>query len=442
MISAIEIAAQVRSGQRTPVEVVAESLDRITAQDGAIGAFQLVDADGARQAAIELAARSDLSSLPLAGVPVAIKDNVAVAGHPTRHGSGATSTEPATDDDLLVRRLRDAGAIVVGKTRLPELAIWHFTESIALGGTRNPRYPARNAGGSTGGGAAAVAAGMVPLALGSDGGGSLRIPPAHCGVVGFKPARGTVPLAGGREEHWYGCSVYGPVATTVADAALAVDILAADTSWRTSGVGTGPMRVAFSTRSPSPIGPAGAVARHALEQARTVLTAAGHTAVPANPPYPLTLANVWVARWLAGIAEEVEQLGLDVARLEPRTRSMVARGRRLRQAGKPAPAPAEAWRRAALDWFSRVDVLITPVVAQPAPRMGWGTRTGYWRAYLHGARTTPYTQAWNVAGFPAMSLPLGGTATAPGSVQLVCAPGKEGRLFALAAELERQGAPQ
>jgi amidase len=418
--------------------VVEESLTSIAARDGDIGAFQLVDAEGARRAADELATHPDLANLPLAGVPVAIKDNVDVAGHPTRHGSGATSADPVAADDLLVRRLKEAGAIVVGKTRLPELAIWGFTESVALGGTRNPRHPARNAGGSTGGGAAAVAAGMVPLALGSDGGGSLRIPTANCGVVGLKPARGAIPLAGGLAEHWYGCSVNGPITTTVADAALAVDILAADTSWRGTGSAAAPLRVAVSLRSPSPVGPAGTAARAGLRRAAELATAAGHTVVRRDPPYGLTLATIWVEKWLAGIAEEVERLALPLDRLEPRTRGMAARGDRLRRAGKPSAEPGEKWRRTALDWFADVDVLLSPVIAQPAPPMGWGNRTGYWRAYLNGARTTPYTQAWNVAGFPAMSLPLaGGPADEPWSVQLVAIPGREASLLALAADLER-----
>src|SRR5258706_6175015 len=174
--TATALAAQVRTGQRSAVEVVEASLARIAAADGRIGAFQLVVADAARREAAELDDRPDRAELPLAGVPVAIKDNVAVAGLPTRHGSGATSTDPAPADDELVRRLRAAGAIVVGKTRLPELAIWGFTESHAQGGTRNPRDPRRNAGGSTRGGAAAVAGGMVPPAIAPGGGAAPRSP--------------------------------------------------------------------------------------------------------------------------------------------------------------------------------------------------------------------------------------------------------------------------
>jgi len=437
-MTAIDIATQVRAGHHTPREVVDACLARIA--DDRTGAFQLVDADGARRAADEVGARDDLRDLPLAGVPVAIKDCIAVAGHPTRHGSGATSADPVEADDELVVRLRRAGAIVVGKTRLPELAIWGFTESVAHGGTANPREPRRNAGGSTGGGAAAVAAGLVPLALGSDGGGSLRIPAANCGVVGFKPARGTMPLADGIAAHWYGCTEFGPITTTVADAVLAVDVLAGSSAWRGGGSPLSPqptqdgLRVAVSLRSPSPLGPAGGAAREAVRRAAALTVAAGHELAQAHPPYPLTLPTIWGTRWLAGIAEDVDRLGLPVARLERRTQVMVRRGQRLRRRGKPDLAPADAWQAAATAFLSRYDVLITPTIARPAPRVGWATRTSYLRAYLNGAHTTPYTQAWNVAGFPALSLPLGG-----GSVQLICAPGNEPALLALATTLERAG---
>jgi amidase len=436
MQTATQIAADVRAGRRTPQETVRESLETIAAADAGIGAFQVVDAERARRAADELAARPDLADLPLAGVPVAIKDNIDVAGLPTRHGSGATSTDPAADDDLLVRRLREAGAVVVGKTKLPELAIWGFTESIAHGGTRNPRNPARNAGGSTGGGAAAVAAGMVPVALGSDGGGSLRIPPANCGVVGLKPARGAAPLPGGVDDHWYGMSVIGPVATTVGDATLLLDILAGSTAWRTGDEVPAALRVAVSTRSPSPIGPAGRTARAAVAAAAELAAQSGHRVSRATPPYPALLPMVFNRHWLAGIADEAERLGLDPARLEPRTQRMVRSGQRLRRRGEPTRAQARQWQARAEQWFSTVDVLITPVISAAAPPMGWATRQGFLRSYLNGARTVPFTQAWNLAGFPAMSLPFGGTATVPGAVQLITVPGREARLLRLAEQLE------
>ncbi len=439
-LSAAQIAGDVRSGRRTPVEVLDACLARTGADDGRLGAFQVVDVQRARSAALELAQRTDLAQLALAGVPVAIKDNVAVAGLPTRHGSAATPDTPAVADDELVRRLRAAGAVVVGKTRLPELAIWGFTESIAHGGTRNPRDPARNAGGSTGGGAAAVAAGMVAIALGSDGGGSLRIPAANCGVVGFKPARGVLPLFDGLAEHWYGCSVSGPIANSVTDVVLAMDVLAGGASWR-AGSAPASMTVAVSLRSPSPIGRPDAASRAALQAAAAAATAAGHTVVRADPPYPTALASVWGRCWLAGIAEDVQRLGLPASELEPRTRSMLVRGQRLRRRGRPTPGPALAWTARATAWLGGYDVLLSPVVARPAPPMGWGTRTSYLRAYLNGARGTPYTQAWNVAGFPALSLPVPLGGGVPGAVQLVAVPGREATLLALATQLAGQLRP-
>jgi len=430
--TAIEIAADVRAGRRTAREVVDDCLDRIEAVDRTVGAFQVVDAVAARREADALAARPDRVDLPLAGVPVAIKDTVDVAGLPTRHGSAATPADPRPSDDPLVTRLRAAGAVVVGKTRLPELAIWGFTESPTHGGTRNPRDPGRNAGGSTGGGAAAVAAGLVPLALGSDGGGSLRIPAANCGVVGFKPSRGAVPLPDGLADHWYGCSVYGPMAATVADAALMLDVLAGTRTARDPRPPGGPLRVAVSLRSPSPIGPPDATARSAVALAADRARAAGHTVTRADPPYPFSVVNIWVGRWLAGIAEDVERLGLPVEALEPRTRRMVRLGRRLRRRGRPRPDDATAWMDRLARWFDGYDVLISPTIARPAPPMGWATRAGFVRAYLNGARGVPYTQAWNVAGYPALSLPLPGG----GAVQIVAPAGADATVLALAVQLE------
>jgi amidase len=433
---AMAIAEDVRAGRRSPREVVDACLDRIEAVDPTIGAFQVVCAEAARREADEVAGRPGRADLPLAGVPVAVKDNVDVAGLPTRHGSAATSAQARPADDLLVTRLRQAGAVIVGKTRLPELAIWGFTESRAHGGTRNPRHPERNAGGSTGGGAAAVAAGLVPLSLGSDGGGSLRIPAANCGVVGFKPTRGSVPLPGGADEHWYGCSVFGPVAANVADAALMLDVLAGTRRWRDPAPPTAPLRVALSLRSPSPIGRPDAEARRALRLAGDRARAAGHTVVAADPPYPMALVNIWMRRWLAGIALDVDQLGLAESDLEPRTRTMVARGRRLRRRGRPRRDDASSWLDRLARWFSSFDVLLSPAIARPAPPMGWADGAGFLSSYLNGARTVPYTQAWNVSGYPALSLPLPGPPRRPGAVQIVAPLDAESTVLSLAVQLE------
>src|SRR5579859_5545548 len=243
---AMEIARAVRETRVSPAEVVQAHLSQITRLEPGIHAFQVVLAEQAMAEAHALAGRADLATLPLAGVPVAVKDNVDVAGVPTRAGSAATRSEPAGHDDELFRRLRAAGCVVIGKTQMPELAIWPFTEPQAYPVTRNPWDPSRTPGGSTGGGAAALAAGMAALALGSDGGGSIRIPAACCGVVGLKPGPGVVPLAGGMDSHWYGLTAFGPLARTVGDAAAALDVLTETAAHATPAPPDRPLRIAYS----------------------------------------------------------------------------------------------------------------------------------------------------------------------------------------------------
>src|SRR5919107_4824130 len=224
--TAVGIAAAVRSGQVSPVEVLEQHLERIAAVDGRLGAFRLLRTDEVRAEARALEERGDLDGLALAGVPVAIKDNVDLAGTPTRNGSAATSPEPAAADDELVRRLREAGALLVGKTNVPELSLWAFTESEAFGVSRNPWSLDHTPGGSSGGSAAAVAAAMVPVALATDGGGSIRMPASNCGVLGLKPGPGVVPFPQGGVSTWSQMSEFGPLATTVADLGLMLDVLA------------------------------------------------------------------------------------------------------------------------------------------------------------------------------------------------------------------------
>src|SRR4051812_43135072 len=271
-VSALDLAAAVREGRRTAVDVVREHLDRIAARDPELNAFCTVRAAALDEAAAVDAA-ADRGRLPLAGVPVAVKENIAVAGEPVRHGSAATTAAPAETDDALVTRLRDAGCVVVGTTRMPELAAWGFTASAAGGPTRNPWDPARDPGGSTGGGAAAVAAGLAALALGTDGGGSLRIPAAACGLVGVKPTTGLVPLPGGRDEHWYGLTVAGPIARTAADAAVALAVLSGQP---VAADAADAVRVTVSRKSPSPLGRPDAHQRAAVDAAAAALDTLGH----------------------------------------------------------------------------------------------------------------------------------------------------------------------
>jgi amidase len=440
--SAGEIAAMVRDGRTTALRVAEAHLARIAERDPEVGAFQAHDPDRVRVEAAAVDARPDRFALPLAGVPVAVKDNVRVSGYPTRHGSAATSTEPARRDDELVKRLRAAGAVVVGKTRMPELAIWGFTHS-ALGTTRNPRDPERDPGGSTGGGAAAVAAGMAALALGTDGGGSIRIPAAYCGLVGLKPGRGRVPLPGGADEHWCGLSVAGPLARTAADAALMFDVLAGRTGpddEPETPVPTGVDRVVLSLRSPFPIGRLHPDHRAAARGAAARLRADGVAVVIADPPYGWRLTGQWTRRWHAGVARDVDELELDPGRLEPRTATIARKGRRVLRLTPPREGAPWRWRDRYLHWLGGHDLMVGPATATgPFPAGRPGGRH-YLPTLLRSAVRTPYTPAWNLAGLPAVVVPVL-VAGRPIGVQLVGRPGEEHRLLAVAARLEHRAVP-
>jgi amidase len=333
-MSAIDIAARVRDGRLSAVDVVAAHLERIKAVDPRLNAFQAVLEASAMEEARALSGRSDLAELPLAGVPVAIKDNTDIAGQPTRHGSAATSSLPALSDDEIVRRFRQAGAVIIGKTRLTELAIWPFTESDAFGLTRNPWDPSLTCGGSSGGSAVAVATGMAALASASDGGGSIRIPAAACGVFGLKPAPEIVPIPGGRDEHWFGLSAFGPIARTPADAGLALDVMAATTRYRDPKPPAARLQIAVSARHPAAGFRVSAEVRSALTATAGALRQAGHEIQQADPPYPPT-PQQFMRCWLGGIAEEAR--GLPEFELEPRTRALAAAGRKLLVRGLVKP---------------------------------------------------------------------------------------------------------
>ncbi len=443
-LSATALAARVRSGTSTAVEVARAHLARLDARDPELGAFQASDAERVLAEAGGVDARPDRFALPLAGVPVAVKDNVAVAGYATRHGSAATSTAPARRDDELVKRLRRAGATIVGTTRMPELAAWGFTHS-ALGTTRNPLDPSRDPGGSSGGSAAAVAAGMAALALGTDGGGSVRVPAAYCGLVGLKPGTGEVPLPGGAAEHWCGLSAVGPLARTAADAALLFAVLAGRdpaAAVRAVEEGDGAPRLVVSLRSPSPVAELRATSRLATVGAAVLLQAGGARLAADDPPYPRALATHWTVRWQAGVARDVAELGLDLDALEPRTAAVVRQGRQVLRLGGPRPATAAAWRERVLSWLDAGghDVLLTPAVAGPPVAAGALRHHGYLATLLLSASRVPYTQAWNLAGLPAAVVPVRVSGRLV-SVQLVGRPGSELALLAVAARIEGREVP-
>jgi amidase len=397
-------------------------LARIEELEPRLHAFQAVRGD---DALVEEASADP--TLPLAGVPVAIKDNIDVAGLPTRAGSAATSDLPAEQDDELVRRLRAAGCVVIGKTQMSELAVWPFTEPEAFPAPQNPLHPGMTPGGSTGGGAVAVAAGMARLALGSDGGGSIRVPAACCKLVGIKPGPDVVPLAGAVAEHWYGMTEFGPIARTVADAALMLDVLAGTNRYRDPQPVSG-LRIAFSSAHPSLGVRAKPAIRAALDRAKQALQEAGHHVVQARVPYPPTLGMRFSSRWLAGIAQDAQALPAD--KLEDRTRKMARRGAKVTRKVKPAADDSfgERMRR----WFADYDALVTPTLARPPVPVGTWSGKGWVRTML-GVGNWIYTVPWNLARLPAASVPFGGT-----GLQLVGPPGSEGTLLSLAAELEQR----
>ncbi|NEK92936.1 amidase [Modestobacter muralis] len=433
-LTATELAARVRSGGLSAVDVVRAHLRHLAAAESRIGAFRVVRAEAALAEAAAVDASPRRAELPLAGVPIAVKDNVAVAGEVTTDGSPAHSPGPAAADHPVVARLREAGAVVVGITRVPELCVFAATDGPGTL-TRNPWDTARSPAGSSGGSAAAVAAGVVPLAHGNDGMGSLRLPAAACGLVTLKPGSGVVPAAIGADS-WSGMAENGVLATTVADLALGLAVLAAVDPEPPTGP-VGPLRIAVSTRSPVPGVRLDRAGRAAVDAVAAELRAAGHTVVHRDPVVTPVAALGTVARWLAGADADAEALGLDRRAMERRNRVHARLGSWVRRAGLDRPQPALRARMTA--FFGDVDVLLTPVTSgPPLPARPWHERG--WLANVGAdARWAPWTAAWNGAGLPALVLPAGpGRAGLPTSVQLVGPPGAEARLLWLAGELERR----
>ncbi|MFC7451347.1 amidase [Rhodococcus daqingensis] len=430
-LTAAAIAAQVRSGALTPRDAVQAALARIAERDPRLGAFVTVRAEQALAEADAVAARPDLAALPLAGVPIAIKDNVPVAGHRLGNGSKASSREPSPADHPVVARLRAAGAVVVGLTAVPELCLWGTTDTPDTV-TRNPWNPGRTTGGSSGGSAAAVAAGMVPAAHGADGMGSIRIPAAGCGLVGIKPGLGVVPAELGKDS-WFGMAENGPLTTTVEDAALMLSVMA-DRPELADLAEPGPLRIAVATGSPLPLVRVDPHWRAGAEGAAAVLGGAGHHLTTARLPYPAN-PMVILARWMGGAATDVT--GLDPALLQPRTRRHAAVGRLLTRFVDPKQVRKvdAALRRV----FADSDVVITPTLARPPiEALRWSEKS--WLANVAAnIRYAPFPSLWNLVGWPAATVPVGihpesGT---PVGVQIAAPPGSEALILSVAAQLER-----
>jgi amidase len=432
-LSAADIAARVRRREIDPGEVLDAFLRRIDEVEPRVGAFVAVRRGDVEREAAALTGRADLADLPLAGVPIAIKDSFRVAGLPRRLGSRASSDAPSANDDELVARVRKAGALVLGTTTMPELALWsHGAADVYGKTTANPWDLSRTSGGSSSGSAAAVAAGMAPIALGADGLGSIRIPAACCGLVGLKPGAGVLP--GPEVMPWFGHSEAGPIATTVGDAALLLSVLAGT---RPAPLDPPPpLRIAVAVRAPAPGIRVDAALRRAAEMAAARLGEAGHAIEVISGPRSLAVALSLMRRWCAFAADDVTRLDLDPARLEPHTRTHVRRGRRVLRRRPPEESEVARMRALLAPVFERCDLLLQPALAQlPPPTAAF--RGAYLPSLLRMTGFTPFTPMWNLARYPAIVVPAGASARGvPLAVMLGGPPGSEGRLLAVARQLE------
>jgi Asp-tRNA(Asn)/Glu-tRNA(Gln) amidotransferase A subunit family amidase len=413
------LAAAIRRGETSAAQVVRASLDRIADRDELVNAFTVVTADAALAQAAEV--DTGRRSGPLAGVPISVKDHVWVRGLPATNGSRALADFVPDADCACVARLVAAGAIIVGKTNNPEFCYRGVTDNELFGATRNPADPGRTAGGSSGGAAASVAAGMVPLAIGTDGGGSIRIPSAFCGCYGLKPSFGLVPKLPGFRG-WPTLSATGPVAESARDLALALTVLAgpspldplslaapaadylaatADPSWRGRRVAVSE-DLGFAAVDPD--------VRAAFRSAVAVIADAGAEVVEACPE-PIDPTPLWEAVALPeGYASEgplVEQhpelVGADAAAIALAGRDVTAR--EYLDAQHARGRLVEAWDRFLVD----VDVVLTPAMPVTAFELG---RLG--PATIAGAPVPASFDEWcalalpaNLAGLPAASVPMG-----------------------------------
>jgi amidase len=429
MRTAAEIARLVTTGELSAVQVVTETLALL--DERAADAVVMV----LREQALHDAARVDADprGLRLAGVPVVIKDNVAVAGQPTRIGSLATSAEVAAHDAPLVARLRAAGAVVVATSSVPEQCVFGTTDGPGYT-ARNPWNPSRTPGGSSGGSAALVAAGVVPLGHGNDGMGSIRIPAACCGLVGIKPGRGVVPH--GSASTWRGMAENGPLATTVEDCALGLSVMA-DAPQLADLVEPNGLRIAVSNRTPLAGVRASPHWRSAAQLASAALAGEGHLVRNASPAYPFWLGGVLVATWTGAVDDDLA--GQDRRLLQRRTCTHAQVGRVLARTGLAGARWRSRWEDVATAFFESHDVLVTPSLARaPLQAARWSER-GWLRNVGANAVYAPFAAPWNLLGWPAMSVPVPGSSSAgtPLGVQLVGAPGSEPILLGLAATLER-----
>ena len=443
-------AELIRDGEISPRELVQVYLDRIERIDPDVNAFRVVLAERALTEAKQAARRKPSQERPLLGVPFAIKDNHDLTGEVTTHGTGAYDRTPAKEDAEIVRRLRAAGAIPVGKTHLPELAICGFTESATWGVTRNPWNLDRSPAGSSGGSAVAVAAGLASFATASDGAGSIRYPAANCRIFGLKPQRGRVSLMPDA-EHWHGLSVAGVHTHSVRDQAAILDVIAgaapgdADTppEWDrplAEAAASAPqkLRVGVATKSPMPGIPVAAACRQAVDEIAELLRSLGHDVRPCEPDYGMFAVNAFVARYMHGIRQDVERMSRP-ERLERRTRGFGRQGALYGPFVERSRDQEAAYAKRIFAAFDQHDVLLMPMTAQPPIEVMRWEGLGATRTVNGMSRVYPFAAVWNTLGNPAASVPalLDGEGL-PIAIQLAGRPNDEHTIVALAAQIESE----
>ncbi len=451
---ATELAHLIRAGELSSTELVAASLRRIEELQPQINAFTHVAHDSAQA---EAARVRPGDPRPFAGVPIAVKDNRPVAGMPMTEGSELFADFVPGHDAFCVRRLREAGFVIVGKTSMPEMGILPTTEPRRFGPTHNPWDLQRTPGGSSGGSAAAVAAGMVPIAHGNDGGGSIRIPAACCGVVGLKPARGRVSSGPDLGQSFLVCD--GVLTRSVADTAEVLDVLAGyepgDATWAPPPAAPfaeavrppGPLRIGLALDSPLEDVALDPICRAAVSDAAELLTSLGHDVQEVHPPWsglnllpdftrvfgPNISMTTLIGARLAGREPAAEDV-------EPLTWLMYehARGQDA-LALLSSLARLESVARAVIAFALSYDALLTPALATRPVAIGEinGLGPEPWARYRRSGYFTPYTAMINITGQPAVSLPLyQGEDGLPTAIQLIGPPAREDILLALAAQLE------
>jgi amidase len=443
-------AALITGGEVSSVELVDAVLTRIEGSRETLNAFRVVCQETARGEAEDADRRVATGErLPLLGVPIAIKDDTDLAGHPTAYGCPG-DFEPKGEDAVVVKKLKLAGAVIVGKTNSPEIGLWPFTEGPAFGVTRNPWNLDHSPGGSSGGAAAAVSAGLLPAAVGSDGAGSVRIPAAWTNLVGIKPQRGRISTWPDPEA-FHGLTVVGPLTHTVADAALLLDVLSGNVAGdrhrpptpsepfvASAARAPGRLRIALALNIPYSGAPAylDPEVCAAVKRTASVLEGLGHEVETASLSYGIWPGASIMPRCMAGIREWTQQVP-DQSLLDPRVRESARQGLVLKPLLPAARLAERIGHRTVGRTFRRFDVVLAPTTAQPPLRIGACDGLSNWETDKTIVAACPYAWPWNVLGWPGVNVPAGFTDDGlPIGAQLLGPANSEPRLLSLAAQLE------